>query len=203
MESEGNQSVSEWLGRLKAGESEAAQLLWNRYSKSLIAMASRRMADMPKLAVDEEDIAQNVFSSVCRAAKNGHFSGVMSRDDLWWILLDFTKKKVVDHVRHESARKREFGHAKLNGDLGKTQHWVDFDELVGREPTPEFAVMLDDQYRYLLGILRNDTLRNVAVLRIEGHSTAEIASRLAIGVRAIERKLQLIREQWLVVVSEG
>jgi DNA-directed RNA polymerase specialized sigma24 family protein len=45
-------------------------------------------------------------------------------------------------------------------------------------------------------MLRNDQLREIAVLRIEGYNVAEIAQKLAISQRALERKLQLIRAQW-------
>ena len=45
-------------------------------------------------------------------------------------------------------------------------------------------------------MLRNDQLREIAILRIEGYNVAEIAQKLAIGMRAVERKLQLIRKKW-------
>ena len=31
-----DESVSEWLGRLKSGEADAAQKLWNRYAQELV-----------------------------------------------------------------------------------------------------------------------------------------------------------------------
>ena len=69
-------------------------------------------------------------------------------------------------------------------------------ELVSSNPSPDFVVALEEQYLQLLAILRNDQLREIAVLRIEGYNIAEIAKKLAISQRAVERKLQLIRTKW-------
>ena len=48
----------------------------------------------------------------------------------------------------------------------------------------------------MLGLLRDDRLREIAVWRMEGYTVAEIAEQLGISVRAVERKLQLIRAKW-------
>ena len=69
-------SITEWLGRLNHGEAEAAQKLWERYAENLVDLARRRLSDVPRRAVDEEDIAQSVFASVCRAAANGRFNAM-------------------------------------------------------------------------------------------------------------------------------
>jgi DNA-directed RNA polymerase specialized sigma24 family protein len=45
-------------------------------------------------------------------------------------------------------------------------------------------------------MLPNDVLRKVAGLRIEGYTDQEIAEQLSISVRAVERKLHLIRNNW-------
>jgi DNA-directed RNA polymerase specialized sigma24 family protein len=57
-------------------------------------------------------------------------------------------------------------------------------------------VALEEQYVRLLDMLRNDQLREIAVLRIEGYTIDEIAVQVGIGRRAIERKLKLIRSKW-------
>jgi DNA-directed RNA polymerase specialized sigma24 family protein len=70
------------------------------------------------------------------------------------------------------------------------------DQLIGQEPTPDFVVMLDEENRRLLGLLRDDKLRQIARYRIEGYTMQEIAAEFALSKRAIERKLQLIRATW-------
>ena len=61
---------------------------------------------------------------------------------------------------------------------------------------PAFAAEVADELRRLLGALDDDVLRQVAVLRMEGHSNEEVAGRLGCGLRSVERKLALIRKAW-------
>jgi ECF sigma factor len=72
-------------------------------------------------------------------------------------------------------------------------------EIVGREPSPEFAAQLDEQYRLLLDRLADDGLRQIAVWKMEGDSNDEIARRLGCGLRTVERKLGVIRAIWLAL----
>ena len=64
------------------------------------------------------------------------------------------------------------------------------------EPTPEFLVMMLDELRHKLEILRDDTLRQVAKLILDGLDNEEIAAQLGCSVRTIERKRDLIRKAW-------
>jgi DNA-directed RNA polymerase specialized sigma24 family protein len=200
-----DESVSEWLGRLKSGEADAAQKLWDRYAHELVDLARRRLGTTPKSVSDEEDVAQSVFSSVCRGAQAGRFADIKTRDELWWLLLTITKQKAVDLMRRELADKRGAGRVGTEAQLAAdSQKHPTFgmDDLAGSAPTPEFLVMLDEQYQRLLGKLRNDRMRQVAISRVEGYTIEEIAGRLSISVRAVERKLQLIRAQWAQDLSD-
>src|SRR4051794_28659879 len=92
-------SVSQWIAHLKEGKAEAARQLWERYALRLVEVARKRLGDAPKRLADEEDVAASVFHSVCRGAAAGRFQDINNRDELWWVLLAITKKKVVDHLR--------------------------------------------------------------------------------------------------------
>lgn len=192
-------SVSGWIAGLKANDAQAAQELWNRYAFRLVDIARQKLGNAPKGIADEEDIAQSVFRSVCRGAAAGRFHAVNSRDELWWLLLAITKQKVANHVRRETAQKRGTGRvrsecalrANVDGNMGFM-----LDHLVGEEPTPDFLAMLEEQNRRLLGLLRDDRLRQIAISRIEGYTVPEIAAELAISTRTVERKLRLIRNKW-------
>jgi RNA polymerase sigma factor (sigma-70 family) len=192
-------SISEWLGRLKAGEVDAAQELWNRYSEKLVRIAKQRLSGSPRGVADEEDLALSVFGSIFRGAANGRFEKISTRDELWWLLLSITKRKAVDHIRRETAQKRQFRGDRVEnrrGDGVPTSWPYRLDDLVGSSPTPDFLVALDEQYVRLLDMLRNDQLRKIATLRIEGYAIAEIGLKMNIGQRAVERKLRLIRDKW-------
>jgi DNA-directed RNA polymerase specialized sigma24 family protein len=193
------ESVSQWIDQLKEGNADAAQRLWERYALQLVDLARRRLKDAPKRVADQDDVAASVFHSVCRGAAAGRFQNVKNRDDLWWLLLAITQQKVVDHVRRETAQKRGAGRIRSESVLNKgsdESHGFALDRLVGDDPSPEFVVMLDEQHQRLLGLLRDDYLRKIAVSRIEGFTVPEIAADFCVTTRTIERKLQLIRHAW-------
>jgi DNA-directed RNA polymerase specialized sigma24 family protein len=72
----------------------------------------------------------------------------------------------------------------------------DLDEVIGTEPTPDFAVLIAEQFDHLLRLLPDDELRLIARLRLEEHTNTEIAARLQCSERTVERKLALIRGFW-------
>lgn len=192
-------SISYWISHLKAGEAEAAQRIWDYYSKRLINLAQQKLGNLPKRVADEEDITQSVFQSVCKAAEAGRLVDVKNRDELWWLLLSITKRKVVDHIRHEMAQKRGSGRVRSEScfrETGSKQQVFTLDDLLGNDPTPDFLVSLEEENQRLLGRLRDDKLRKIAVSRLEGYTVGEIAGDLAVSTRSIERKLQLIRSTW-------
>lgn len=192
-------SISEWLGQLKAGELEAAQKLWNRYSAKLLRIAKQRLGKSPCGVADEEDVALSVFGSVFRGAADGRFDQISTRDELWWLLLSITKRKAVDHIRREAAQKRHgvAGQIDRRRAAGVQASWpFSLDDLVSSDPTPSFLVALEEQYARLLDLLRNDQLRQIVALRIDGYTVPEISQKSNIGQRAVERKLQLIRAKW-------
>jgi DNA-directed RNA polymerase specialized sigma24 family protein len=63
-------------------------------------------------------------------------------------------------------------------------------------PIPEFAAEVVDEYRRPFGSLSDESLRVVALLKLEGHSQEEIARRLDCGLRTVERKLEVIHKRW-------
>lgn len=195
-----NPSISQWLANLKYGDQAAAQKLWSRYAIRLIELARQRLGKIQKGVADEEDVAQLVFASLWRGATEGRFQDLKNRDELWWMLLTLTKHKATDHIRRETAQKRGGGNviseAQLRRDSLEGDFAWTFDELIDKEPTPEFIVTLSEQHAYLMSRLRDDVLRQIASLRIEGYTVSEIAMKLAIAKRSVERKLSLIRTEW-------
>src|SRR4051812_25562138 len=69
-------------------------------------------------------------------------------------------------------------------------------EVVGDEPTPEFAAMVAEECRLRLDSLRDETFRRVALAKMEGYTNQEIAARLGLSLRSVERKLEAIRKRW-------
>jgi DNA-directed RNA polymerase specialized sigma24 family protein len=192
-------SISEWICNLKSGDPDAAQNLWNRYSRRLIDEARRQLRRGSISANDDEDVAQSVFTSICRSAAAGRLENVKSRDELWWILLAFTKQKTVDRIRRTMARKRGYGRTLLESAVkggASDSSAFSLDQLIGCDLTPEYIVALDEQFSLLLEVLDDDRMRKIATLRVEGFTVPEIAGQLDLSTRSVERKLQIIRFAW-------
>lgn len=192
---EGGGSVTRWIGGLKAGEEEAARLLWKHYFDGLVRLARDRMRDGPRAAADEEDVALSAFHCLCRGAAAGRFPDLVGRDNLWRLLATITAQKALDEKRRQGRDRRGGGRSVRATELDP-EHDI-LAQVVGREPTPEIAALLDEQYQHLLDRLEDDALRRIAVSKMEGESNEEIAERLGCGLRTVERKLGVIRSIWL------
>lgn len=68
--------------------------------------------------------------------------------------------------------------------------------LHGREPSPAFAAQVADEFQRLLEVLDDDTLRLIALSKLEGDTNDQIGRKLSVSLRTVERKLELIRRIW-------
>ena len=73
---------------------------------------------------------------------------------------------------------------------------VGFDRIPGREPRPDLEVQVAEEFERLLDLLGEETLRRIAVFKMEGYTTKQIAANLNCAVRTVERKLERIRCIW-------
>jgi pSer/pThr/pTyr-binding forkhead associated (FHA) protein/DNA-directed RNA polymerase specialized sigma24 family protein len=191
-------SVTRWIGELKGGGGDAAQALWDRYFATLVRLARARLRATSRAAADEEDVALSAFDSFCAGAARGRFPRLEDRGDLWKLLMTITTRKALNQARDLGRQKRGGGRVLGEADLADPapEAGVGLDAIAGTEPDPQFAAMLAEQFRSLLARLRDETLRQIALLKMEGYTNDEIAARLECGVRTVERKLDLVRKTW-------
>lgn len=195
MSSEGGGSVTHWIGDLRGGDlDEPARRLWGRYFDRLARLAHAKLQDAPRGPADGEDVALSVLDSFCAGAVAGAYPRLGGRDDLWRLLVVITARKAANLRRRERRLRRGGGRVLTEADLGGADHALA--RVVGDEPTPEFAAMVAEECRLRLDGLRDETLRRVALLRMEGYRNEEIAVRIGIGLRSVERKLEVIRKRW-------
>lgn len=192
-------SVSHWVSALKAGDAAAAQPLWERYHRRLIGLAREKLRPARRRAADEEDVVQNAFDSFFRGVARGRFPQLRDRDNLWHLLVVITARKSLDQIAHERALRR--GGGTLQGESGIVPGGTDqggaaIEQVVGAEPTPEFAAQVAEEYGRLLGLLGDEKLRQVAVWKMEGLTDDEVAGRLGCARRTVVRKLETIRIIW-------
>ncbi|MEQ9408220.1 MAG: ECF-type sigma factor [Fuerstiella sp.] len=191
-------SVTQWIADMRRGDPDAADRISRQYFERLAALARRRLGDAPRRVADEEDIAVSVLHRLCDGIQQDRFPVLRDREDLWALLLTITRGKVADQIKHNQREKRGGGNVRGHSVFGTPgdNPVSDFAEVIEDELTPDFVAQLDEQQGRLLSQLRDDTHRNIAVWRMEGYSNEEIASRLDISVKSVERKLRNIRNKW-------
>jgi DNA-directed RNA polymerase specialized sigma24 family protein len=188
-----DESPTRIVDQLRGGEEAAAQKLWQIYFEKLVRLAGARMRASNRRAGDEEDVALSAFHSFCRGIEKGRFPQIASRDDLWRLLVGITLNKASHAVRDAQRLKRGGGWSQVEA---AGSDMAPLSQLVSQEPTPEFAAQIAEQVERLLGRLQDQTLVRVAVWKMEGYSNEEIAGKLNVAERTVERKLKLIRAIW-------
>jgi DNA-directed RNA polymerase specialized sigma24 family protein len=188
-------SVTTWIGMLELGDRAAAQALWERYFPRLIQLARAKLRGTPRRAADEEDVALSAMHTFFLAVSQGRVPQLDSRDDLWRTLVLITAGKAIDQRRRDQSLKRGGGRRE-DQPSSPSDDFLALEEIVGTEPDPAFAAQLADEFQILLGRLADDRLREIALLKLEGHTHEEISSRLACSVRSVNRRLTLIRRTW-------
>jgi DNA-directed RNA polymerase specialized sigma24 family protein len=184
-------SVSRWLGPLQEGDPAAAQQLWERYFQRLVELARQRLRAAPRRQ-DAEDVALSAFDSFCRGAGHGRFPELADRDGLWRLLVVITARKAAHHRR--DARRQKRGGTTAEPPGGDAE--LSLEQLISREPSPEFAAQAAEECRRLFGLLGDAELEQVALLKMEGHTVEQIAQQLGYAPRTIKRKMRLIRTLW-------
>ena len=195
-----HRSVTAWIAGLKSGDSAAAGEIWMRYVDRLVRLARAKLGSSPRRVADEEDVALSAFNDFLQGIEDGRFARLDDRDDLWQVLVMLTERKAIAQRRREQAQKRGGGQVRgesvfAAADAGDSQRpglaqWAD------EEPTPAFAVQMTEEMRRALESLGDDVQREVALGKLAGYNNRELAERLGISLRAVERKLSIIRRKW-------
>lgn len=191
-------SVTLWLQGLRAGDSTAARKTWERYYDRLVRLAMQKLRSASRRVADEEDVVVAAFDSFCRGVKDGRFPKLDDRDDLWQVLVMLTARKAANQAKEQRRQKRGGGLVRGESvfERGDDEPLAGIDQVVGGEPTPEFAEQVGEACSHLLNKLTDELLQSIALAKLEGYTNDEIAARFGVRTRTIERKLSLIRELW-------
>jgi DNA-directed RNA polymerase specialized sigma24 family protein len=191
-------SVTIWIDGIKAGDGSDIERLWDRYFERLVRLAAARLPAHSRRSFDEEDVALSAFQSFCDRAGRGQFPQLSDRDDLWRLLATITVRKALDTIRQQSRQKRGGGQVLGESALlvGAGTEGEGLAEVLSREPTPDEVAGFAENYHRFLARLQEPPLRTIALRRLEGQTTREIARALDVSTKTVERKLQLIRAIW-------
>jgi RNA polymerase sigma-70 factor, ECF subfamily len=173
------------IERLKAGDEEALEALFNRYSAKLYSVAQRILGEV----ADAEEVIQDVFWTAFRKAKNFRGNAQFST----W-LYRLTVNAALAKIRR-SKKDREVEYEEYLPKFQKDGHHQ-------IRPVVDWSDTLDEKYaEQELQQLLKDTLdqlkpvdKSVVVLSdLEGMSDKEIAGMLGLTVPAVKTRLHRAR----------
>jgi RNA polymerase sigma-70 factor (ECF subfamily) len=173
-------SDSSLLVRIQAGEDDAATALYTRYAERLMQLANRSAGDDLSARVDAEDIVQSVFRTFFRRVSDGHYL-IPEGEELWKLLLVIALNKVRMIAEHHRAAKRDVSHTRSMG-THEVANTTDATEVL-RMTIDDILVTLPDSHQ------------QVVYARIDGYEVGEIAERVSMSRRSVERILQSFRKR--------
>jgi RNA polymerase sigma-70 factor (ECF subfamily) len=178
-------SFHDLMDRLTEGDSSAAGEVFHRFFVRLVGLARVHLDSRLRQKVDPEDVVQSVFRSFFLRHADGQFD-LEGWDGLWALLTTITLRKC--------HRWREHFHTAARDLQAEVEDPRRVGEEVGREPTPEEAVILAEQVELLLrGLEGRD--RDIVSLRLQGYLPGEISARLGRPERTVYRVLDRVKRR--------
>lgn len=181
---------------MKSGDENAAQQLWELYLHRLIELADRVLGDTPRGVADEEDVAVEALRHLIESARKGAFPQLHDRNDLWQVLVMLTTRKAIEQRRRETAEKRGGGGLLDEQHLDGVANQSIQEILADHEPTPEFTLQFREELAKRMDRLEDPLFQKIVFDKLSAFTNREIAQRHKISLRAVERKLQIIRRRW-------
>ena len=142
-------------------------------------------------------MALSAFRQFLPPRRRGQFPQLHDRDDLWQLLFVLTVRKAINLVHFEGRQSRGGRCVQSLQDLEA----LGADQILSTEPSPELAAQMTEECQRLITKLGDETLRAVALWKMEGYTNMEIAGKLGCVEQTVERKLRAVRQVWSNEVS--
>jgi RNA polymerase sigma factor (sigma-70 family) len=188
-------SITRFAKQLEAGDHQAAGYIWEVYMDKLLRLVHRKLDRRVFRRADPDDVVQSAFWSFCRAAEKGRYT-LASRADLWHFLYTITIRKVFNTAIHHSRARRDYRRDASEQDYTDPSSPAYVKSIAAGDPTPLHAAIFTEEFQRLLGALSHKELSDIARMKFDGMTNAEIATALNRTARTIERKIERIRKEW-------
>lgn len=174
-------------GRLRAGDENAAELVFRLYATRLIGLARSRLDARLRGKLDPEDVAQSVFKSFFVGARHGEYD-LEDWDSLWSLLTVITLRKCGYQARQFRTARRDARKEFVPSDHTDAPTW----EAVSHVPTPEEAFELTDLVEELFHGL-DATDQQILALSLQGGKPDDVARAAGVAERTVYRVLERVK----------
>lgn len=181
----------ELLERVRIGDEQAAQELYDRYVHRLLALARQRMSHKLRRRVDAEDVVQSACRSFFVRAQHGRFT-VKQSGDLWRLLVAITLNKLRMQAKLHRRKKRAMGREES---VCAGSCYGLAPERIADEPTPDEAAALAEEIELLMADLK-PVEREILQLRLQAYTIDEIAEQVGRSERTVRRLLERLRGRY-------
>jgi len=201
-------SITRFVHGVRDGDVEALRRLLGRCTDEFLDMARRQLKGQRCRfpMSDHEDIVQCALYKFFVGAQRGQFPRLENRDQFWRVMSDLIFKLVQDYLRQQTADKRGKGRVQSAGVFDHSDSnalWFDqitAGECLAKSPaeTPLEELSWVDTLQFLLNALPPD-LREIAQLKLAGHSNARTGAAVGCTEANIRYKLKQIYNKWQIV----
>jgi DNA-directed RNA polymerase specialized sigma24 family protein len=188
-------SVSGWIAMIRQGKSEAMEPLVKRYFERLSKFADRRLRSGQNVSDAGEDVANLVIQNVTSAIQDGQYPALTDRNDLWLVLMIAAQRRVIDCKRNESFKEDHHTSIRNLTDLMESMN-LDLDEYLGEEDDQQRGLELVDFWEEMIKKLPEEIMRTVASHKLQGLGNREIARKMIMTPKRIDRIVHKIRDRW-------
>lgn len=192
-------SVTGWIERVRFGEDSKLEPIFERYFARLQEFAKPRIRSGSRVVSSEDDVALSVLRSLWEGLQRGSFGYVKNRRDLWSLLIRVSVRKIIDNQRRLTRRgmgRMEVRSCDVEARRIDTLKNPILERLAFEGDDPARVAHVVELSQTFLARLDGDEMRNVALLKIQGYTAAEIAREISKSTRTVERKLRIIRQTW-------
>ena len=181
------ETAKQLLESWRSGNEAAAEELHCRYAQRLCRLADAQIGARLGRRVGPEDVVQSAFRTFFRRSADGQFH-IDHSGSLWRLLVRITLNKIRQQGERHRAGKRDMAREVYAGSdqLGP--------EFIARGPTADEAVALAEEIEHLIAGLKSPE-PEVFRLRLQGHSTSEIAAQVGCSRWTVRRVLDRVGEQ--------
>lgn len=173
------------MGQVRAGNSDALQEMCKRYGDHVLRVVRRKMHHRLRTRYDSVDFLQAVWASFIAVPPDRYTFA--SSQELVNYLARMACNKVVDVYREQLGPKR---------DANREQPLNAFESPVAdtRVSTPSQLAIADERWQQLLNQVPQSQRPVVEMLR-QGHTYEEIAERLGLHPKTIQRLVRKLSER--------
>ena len=163
------------------------------FTSRLLGLARSRMPERLKSRLDPEDIVQSVFTSFFKRNEANQFD-FKNANDLWRLLAAITYYKVQSAIEFHGRKRRDYS--------------LDMDSETANasptqaDPSASTMVMMTEMLDQILEQVPS-VHQKILQLRLENCSIAEIAEKVQVSTRTVDRALKNVRKVAQRIIDES